>query len=165
MPSFDVVSEVEMAELDNALSQAHKEIDNRYDLKQSKSEVTKEKKDGEILIVSQDDFTLGQVLDVLRNKMSKRGIPLENVRMGKIEPASDGRVKQTMTIQQGVPQETCKRMVKDIKAEKFKVQASIQGDQLRVSGKKRDDLQEVIAFLRKQQEAYEIALQFTNFRD
>ena len=165
MPSFDVVSEVNMSELDNALNQAHREIETRYDLKQSKSEVTKEKKEGEILIVSADEFTLGQVLDVLRAKMSKRGIPLDNVRFEKVEPASDGRVKQLLTIQQGVPQDVSKKIVKDIKDSKMKVQASIQGDQVRVTGKKRDDLQEVIAFLKKKQEEYKLALQFTNFRD
>jgi len=163
MPSFDTVSQVDLQELSNALNQARKEIETRYDLKQTRSEI-EEPKPGELMIISNDEFTLKQVTDVLTSKMAKRGIPLQNLKEAeKIEAASDGRVKRALTLQQGIPQETAKKITKLIKDTKMKVQASIQGDQVRVSGKKRDDLQEAIALLKKQDLG--IALQFTNFRD
>ncbi|MEW6775162.1 MAG: YajQ family cyclic di-GMP-binding protein [Bdellovibrionota bacterium] len=164
MPSFDVSSKVNLQELDNALNQTRKELETRYDLKQTKSEVREgEKKGTELILISDSDFTLKQVADVLTGKMVKRGIPLENVKFEKIEPGPEGRVKQTVKIQQGIPVEKAKEVVKIVKDSKIKVQASIQGDEVRVSGKSRDDLQETIALLKQQKLG--LALMFGNFRE
>lgn len=163
MPSFDVVSEVDKQELSNALNQARKELQIRYDLKQTKSEIQEDPKQNELLVVSDNEFTLKQVTDVLMERMAKRGIPLKNIRLGDVDSGSLGRVKRKITIQQGIPQETAKQIVKRVKEGGMKLQGAIQGDKIRVSGKKRDDLQEMIAILRK--EDLGIALQFTNFLD
>jgi uncharacterized protein YajQ (UPF0234 family) len=163
MPSFDVVSEVDKQELSNALNQTRKELQIRYDLKQTKSEIQEDPKQSELLVVSDNEFTLKQVTDVLMERMAKRGIPLKNIRLGDVDSGSLGRVKRKVTIQQGIPQETAKQIVKRIKESGMKLQGAIQGDKIRVTGKKRDDLQEMIAALRKEEAG--LALQFTNFLD
>ena len=158
--SFDIVSEVDLQEVKNAVAQADKEIGTRYDLKHADAKLELDKEG--LLLESSDEFTLGQALEVVKTKLIRRGIQLKSLRYGKIEPASGGRARQKVTLQQGIPQDTAKKIVADVKAAKIKVQASIQGDTVRVSGKKRDDLQEVIAFLKGND--YDVPLTFTNYR-
>ncbi|TNF98728.1 MAG: YajQ family cyclic di-GMP-binding protein [Gammaproteobacteria bacterium] len=160
MPSFDVVSEVDMHELANALDQANREVGTRYDFKGANASFSHA--DGIITMESESDFQLGQMLDILYGKCSKRGVDLGNLEPS--EPEISGqRAIQRITVRQGIETELGKKIVKLIKAEKLKVQATIQGDQVRVSGKKRDDLQSVIALLK--QADLGLPLQFTNFRD
>lgn len=163
MPSFDVVSQVDQQELENACNQARKEIRTRYDLKQTKSEINAEEKGKELLVVSDNDFTLQQVVDVLTGKMARRGISLKNLRFGRVDPGSFGRVKRRIKIQQGIPQETAKKIIKQVKGTKMKIHAAIQGDKVRISGKKKDDLQEAMTLLKKTD--FGLDLQFTNFLD
>lgn len=159
--SFDVVSKVDMAEVKNAIAQAMKEITQRYDFKGSISDV--ELKDDAVLhLKSDDEIRLKAVIDVLQSKLFKRGVSIKNLEYGKIEPATKGTVRQEIKILQGVPGDKAKALVKVIKDSKIKVQAAIQGDQLRVSGKSKDDLQEAMAMLKKNDQGLE--LQFTNFR-
>lgn len=158
--SFDVVSRVDLQEVRNAFGQADKEIANRYDLKRVQAKLALE---GETIVAeSADEFTLDQALDVLRAKLVKRGVHVKSLRPGKIDPASGGRVRQKVEFQQGIPTETCKRLVAEIKQRKLKVQASIQGDSVRVTGKSKDDLQTVIALLRSLD--LDVPLEFTNYR-
>lgn len=161
MPSFDVVSQVDMQEVDNALNQARKEIEQRYDFKDSKTEITLEK--DTLWIHSSDDFKVKAALDILQSKFVRRNVSLKALVPGKIEPAGGGRSKQSIKIQQGIDTEKARAIVKAIKDAKMKVQSQIQGDQVRVTGKKRDDLQEAIGLLRGQD--YGLPLQFINFRD
>jgi len=161
MPSFDVVSRVDVQEIDNALNQTRKEVGQRYDLKDSKSEIAWDQK--EITIASADDFKVKAVVDVLQSKLAKRNVPLKNLEYGKIEPAGGGRARQRITVQQGIVVEKARDIVKRVKSSGLKVQAQIAEDQVRVSGKNRDDLQAVIQTLRG--EDFGIALQFVNFRD
>jgi len=161
MPSFDVVSKVDMAEIDNAVAQANKELSQRYDFKGSDTVVKKEEKG--LLINSADEYKVKAAWDVLQSKMVRRHVPLKALKAEKIEPASGGRAKQQIGLLQGIDQDRGREIVKKIKNLKLKVQASIQQDQLRVSGKKRDDLQEVMQFLRE--EDFSLPLQFENFRD
>ena len=158
--SFDIVSEIDFQEVRNAFGQAEKEIGNRYDLKRVRAEVRLEGQ--ELVLESADDFTLGQARDVLESKLIKRGIQLKSLRPGKIEPASGGRVRQRVTFQNGIPIETAKKIVAEIKKAKIKVQAAIQGDSVRVSGKAKDDLQAVIAVLRALD--LDVPLHFSNYR-
>ena len=158
--SFDVVSEVDLQEVRNAFNQADKEIANRYDLKKAAADLRLEK--DEITIEAADEFSLDQALEVLKTKLVKRSVNLKSLRYGKVEPASGGRARQKITLQQGIPQETAKKLVAEIKAKKLKVQAAIQGDTVRVSGKNRDDLQEVIAVLKALD--LDVPLTFTNYR-
>jgi uncharacterized protein YajQ (UPF0234 family) len=158
--SFDIVSTVDLQEVRNAVQQAEKEIGNRYDLKKAAAELTLEGE--EIVLETADDFSLQQALDVLQSKLVKRGVNLKSLRYGKVEPASGSRARQRITLQQGIPQETCKKIVAQIKARKLKVQAAIQGDTVRVSGKNRDDLQEVIALLKGLD--LDVPLTFNNYR-
>ena len=158
--SFDIVCKVEMQEVTNALDQARREIQTRYDLKGSKNEITLDKQ--EILIASADDMKLKAVVDILQSKLHKRGIPLKALAYGDVETASGGTLKQKITVQQGIPIEKAREIVRIIKDLKLKVQAAIQEDQVRVSGKNRDDLQKVIATLRDKD--LDVALQFTNYR-
>ena len=158
--SFDIVCKVEMQEVTNALDQARREIQTRYDLKGSKNEVELEKQD--IVITSADDMKLKAVVDILQSKLHKRGIPLKALAYGKVEEASGGTLKQKITVQQGIPIEKAREIVRIIKDLKLKVQAAIQEDQVRVTGKNRDDLQKVIATLREKD--LDVALQFTNYR-
>ncbi|MGI6684221.1 MAG: YajQ family cyclic di-GMP-binding protein [Bacillota bacterium] len=158
--SFDVVSQVDMQEVDNAVNQTKKEIGQRYDFKNSKTEIRIE--DGGIKILTEDDFKLKSIIDVLKTKMINRKVSVKNLDFGKIEEASGGMLRQMIKIQQGIEIEKARQMVKDIKNLKIKVQAQIMEDKLRVSGKSRDDLQSVIQFLK--QKDYQIELQFINYR-
>ncbi|HEX6863316.1 MAG TPA: YajQ family cyclic di-GMP-binding protein [Thermoanaerobaculia bacterium] len=158
--SFDIVSTVDLQEVRNAVSQAEKEIANRYDLKKAAADLRLEKE--EITLEAADDFSLEQSLEVLKSKLVRRGVNLKSLRYGKVEPASGGRARQKITLQQGIPQETAKKLVAEIKAKKLKVQAAIQGDTVRVSGKNRDDLQEVIAALKALD--LDVPLTFSNYR-
>jgi uncharacterized protein YajQ (UPF0234 family) len=158
--SFDIVSTVDLQEVRNAVQQAEKEIANRYDLKKAAAEL---RLDGEeIFLETADEFSLDQATDVLKSKLVKRGVNLKSLRPGKVEPASGARVRQKTALQQGIPTETAKKLVAEIKAKKLKVQAAIQGDTVRVSGKNRDDLQTVIALLKGLD--LDVPLTFTNYR-
>lgn len=158
--SFDVVSEVNMQEVDNAVNQAKKEIGTRYDFRGSKSEITLE--GDTIKIVSDDEYKLNAVIDVLKGKMVKRGVAIKNLDYDKVEPASGATVRQVITIKKGISKEIAKDVVKLIKGMKLKVNASIQEDQVRVAGKDKDDLQAVIQMLKQQD--LPVELQFVNFR-
>ncbi len=159
--SFDVVCKVDLDEVKNAVAQAMKEIAQRYDFKGSVSKI--ELKDDKILVLTSDDeVKLKAVIDVLQSKLHKRGVSIRSMVYGKVEPAAKGTVRQEVTIQQGIPQEKAKGLIKVLKDAKIKAQASIQGDQLRVSGKSRDDLQEAIALFKKDDQGLD--LQFTNYR-
>jgi cyclic-di-GMP-binding protein len=160
--SFDVVSIVEMPEVLNAVQQATKEIQTRFDLKNTKSEIDLNEKDKKIVVHSSDDFKVKAVVDVLQQKLAKRKVPLKNFIYGSIQPAAGSTSRQEITIQSGIPIEKAREIVKAIKDSKVKVQASIQGDVVRVSGKSRDLLQEIIQLLR--QSDFGLELQFTNYR-
>ncbi|HEY1270643.1 MAG TPA: YajQ family cyclic di-GMP-binding protein [Terriglobales bacterium] len=159
--SFDVVSKIDLQEVSNAIQQALKEIHTRYDLKDSKSNIVVEGKDA-IILASIDEFKLKAVNDVLQGKLVKRGVPLKGLTYRAIEPAAGSTVRQKISMQQGIPIEKAREIVKLIKNSKKKVQAAIQGDLVRVSGKDRDSLQEIIALLRQQD--FGIDMQFTNYR-
>ncbi|MEO1243553.1 MAG: YajQ family cyclic di-GMP-binding protein [Pseudomonadota bacterium] len=161
MPSFDIVSEVELAEAENAIQNVTREITTRYDFKGSKSTI--EMKEGAITIFADDDLKLRQMHEILQGNMQKRGIEPGSLDYQKVEPAAGQSVRQQVLLKQGLDKELAKKIVKAIKGEKFKVQAAIQGDELRVTGKKRDDLQEVIAFIKAMK--VEQPLQYKNFRD
>ena len=161
VPSFDAVSRIDLQEVDNALNQTRKEVAQRYDLKDSKTEIGWDQK--EITVTSADDFKVKSVVDVLQSKLVKRNVPIKNLDYGAIEPAQGGRARQKITVRQGIDTEKAREMVKFIKASGVKVQAQIMEDEVRVTGKKRDDLQDVIARLRAADLG--IALQFVNFRD
>jgi cyclic-di-GMP-binding protein len=158
--SFDIESTVDLQEVRNAVQQAEKEIGNRYDLKKAAAVLTLEGE--EIVLEAMDNYSVQQALDVLQSKLVKRGIHLKSLRYGKVEPASGSRARQKITLQQGIPQETAKKIVAEIKTKKLKVQAAIQGDTVRVSGKNRDDLQTVIAALKALD--LDIPLTFSNYR-
>ncbi len=159
-PSFDVVSKVDMQEIDNAVNQTKKEISQRFDFKGSKSEVTVDNDD--VKILADDDFRLKSIIDILQTRLHKRGISIKNLDYGKVEDASGGMVKQVIKIKQGIDSELAKKIIKDIKGTKLKVQMQIMDDQIRITGKNRDDLQGVIGFIKEQD--YDIDLQFTNYR-
>lgn len=158
--SFDIVSQVDMQEVSNAVHQAVKEIEQRFDFKNSKSSITLE--EDKISLVSDDDFKLQNVRDILEGKLVKRAVSLKALEYGKVLPAAGDTVRQEIKLVQGISQEKAKQINKLIKESKIKVNSSIQGDQVRVSGKSRDDLQAVIALLR--QADLEIDLQFINYR-
>lgn len=158
--SFDIVSKVDMQEVNNAINQAQKEIDTRFDFKNSKSSIALEKE--EIALASDDEFKLQNVLDILQSKLTKRGISIKNLEYGKVEPASGATVRQKIKLKQGISQDMAKKINTIIKDSKLKVQSQIQGDQLRVSGKSRDDLQRVMQLLKAAE--LPIELQFINFR-
>ncbi len=160
--SFDVVSVVDMPEVLNAAQQARKEVLTRFDLKDSKSEIELNEKDKKFVINSIDDFKLKAVVEVLQQKLAKRKVPLKNFSYGPIVASFGSTVRQEITIQSGIPIEKSKEIVKKIKDSKIKVQASIQGDLVRVSGKSRDLLQEAMQLLRSSD--FGVELQFTNFR-
>jgi uncharacterized protein YajQ (UPF0234 family) len=161
MPSFDVVSKVDPQEIDNALNQTRKEVSQRYDFKGTKTEIREE--ENTIHILSDDEFKVKAVVDVLQSKLVRRGVSLKAMVYGKIEPAGGGLAKQTITVQQGIDSEKARHIVKLVKDAKLKVQSQIQGDQVRVTGKNRDDLQAVIALLKAQD--LDLPLQFINFRE
>jgi cyclic-di-GMP-binding protein len=160
--SFDIVSEVSIPEVENAINQALKEIVNRYDLKDSKHEITLQTKDNKILLASADDFKLKAIREVLESKLIKRGVALKGLIYGTIIPATGQSVRQEITLQQGIPIEKARDVVKFIKDSKQKVQASINGDLVRVSSKDRDSLQTIIAALKGHD--FGIDMQFTNYR-
>jgi len=160
--SFDIVSKIELPEVSNAIQQAMKEILQRFDLKDSKSSIELQEKDHKILLASQDDYKLKAITDVLVAKLVKRKVPLKGLTFGEITPAAGSTVRREITMQQGIPIEKARDVVKAIKDSKVKVQASIQGDLVRVAGKDRDALQEVMAMLRGKD--FGIDMQFTNYR-
>ncbi len=161
MPSFDIVSEVDLAEAENAVQNVMREIATRYDFKGSKSSV--EIKDSLVTIFADDDMKLRQMHEILQGAMQKRGIEPGSLDYQKTEPAAGQSVRQQVVIKQGIDKDLAKKIVKAVKGEKFKVQAAIQGEELRITGKKRDDLQEVIAFVKGMN--LEQPLQYKNFRD
>ena len=161
MPSFDIVSEVNEVELRNAVDQANKEISNRFDFKGSDARV--EQAEHVLTLYADDDFKLGQAYDVLIGKLAKRGVDVRILEKGKTEKLSGDKVKQIVTVRTGVNQDLAKKLVKQIKDSKLKVQASIQGEAVRVSSAKKDTLQEAIQVARKS--VTDFPLQFINFRD
>jgi uncharacterized protein YajQ (UPF0234 family) len=161
MPSFDVVCRVDLQEVDNAINQTLREIGQRFDFKSAKTELRRE--DAAIHLVSADDYKVRAASDILREKLARRQVPLKAVQAGPVEPGPAGSAKQTLTLQQGIPTDKAREMVKLVKDAKLKVQVAIQGDQLRVTGKKRDDLQAVMKLLREQDLG--IAVQVTNLHD
>ena len=161
--SFDVVSEFDKQELVNALDQAKRELISRFDLKNSNSEIELEA-DKTITITSSDDMKLRNILDILQSKMTKRDLSIKILDAQKVESALGGTVKQVFILRKGLTQELAKKIVSDIKESKIKVQASIQGDQVRVTGKDKDDLQAIIKLLRENSEKYDYPLQFQNYR-
>ncbi len=161
--SFDVVSEFDMQELVNALDQTRRELNTRFDLKDSGSKI-EQNSDKSIIITTTDDFRLKNILDILYAKMSKRNLSLRLFDPQKLEHALGGNVRQEFLLKKGINQDLARKIVADIKSTKIKVQAAIQGDQVRVSGKDKDDLQSIIRMLREKEEEYNTALQFTNYR-
>jgi uncharacterized protein YajQ (UPF0234 family) len=160
--SFDIVSKIELPEVSNAVQQAIKEIQQRYDLKDSRSSIELNEKENKLLLASADEFKLKAVTEVLQAKLVKRNVPLKGLVFGTIQPASGSTVRQEVTLQQGIPIEKARDIVKAIKDSKKKVQASIQGDSVRVAGKDRDELQGVIHLLKSAD--FGIDMQFTNYR-
>lgn len=160
--SFDIVSKIDLAEVNNAIQQTMKEVITRYDLKDSKSSITLNEKDHKILLASQDEFKLRSVIEVFEQKLAKRKVPLKGLTFGTVTPAAGSSVRQEISLQQGIPIEKAREIVKAIKDSKKKVQAAIQGDLVRVSGKDRDTLQEVIQLLRSTD--FGIDMQFVNYR-
>lgn len=161
MASFDVVSEVDIQEVDNAVNQTMKEIRQRFDFKGSKAEVSLE--GNELRVLAEDEFKLKSVVDILQTKAVRRKVPLKSFDYGKVETASGGMVRQVIGIQQGISKDKGREIVAAIKKAKLKVQAQIMDDQVRVSGKKRDDLQAIMQLLREKD--FGIDLQFTNLRN
>jgi len=160
--SFDVVSKIELPEVSNAVQQALKEINQRFDLKDSHSNIEINEKDNKITLVSQDEYKLKAVIDILESKLVKRKVPLKGLSYGPIIPAASSTVRQEITLQQGISTEKAREIVKKVKDSKLKVQASIQGDFVRVSGRDRDTLQSVIKLLRESD--FGIDMQFINYR-
>lgn len=160
--TFDIVSKIELPEVSNAIQQAIKEIQQRYDLKNSHSSIELNEKDQKIQLQSQDEFKLKAVIEILEQKLVKRKVPLKGLIHGTITPAAGSTVRQEITLQQGIPIEKAREIVKVVKDSKKKVQASIQGDFVRIAGKDRDILQEIIQLLRAQD--FGIDMQFTNYR-
>lgn len=162
MPSFDVVSEVNLQELDNAINQTNKEISQRYDFKNSKTSVEWKAKEKEIVIVAEDDYKLSAATDILQSKMVKRSVPLKNLDYKTIEQATGGQVRQVIAVKQGIDKDQAKKIMQVIKDSKAKVQAQLMDDQVRVTSKSIDDLQDTIRTLRSS--SLEIELQFMNMR-
>ena len=161
MPSFDIVSQVDKQEVKNAVEQTNKEVSNRFDFKGSDARV--EQSELQLTVFADDEFKLGQVLDVLRGRMTKRNVDVRCLELGAVEKISGDKVKRAVTVKTGVAQDKGKSIVKLLKDSKLKVQASIQGDALRVSGGKKDDLQAAIQMVRSS--VTDLPLQFINFRD
>jgi cyclic-di-GMP-binding protein len=158
--SFDIVSRIDQQELDNALNQTRREIENRFDFKNSKTSI--ENDDKKVTIVTDDELKLKNVVDVLQGKAVKRGIDIKSFDFGKVEPAANSTVRQVITLRNGIPKDKSKPLMERIKALKLKVNAQYQDEQIRVTGKSRDDLQSVIADLKAMD--YELPLQFVNYR-
>ncbi|MBV9301250.1 MAG: YajQ family cyclic di-GMP-binding protein [Acidobacteriaceae bacterium] len=160
--TFDIASKIDLNEVANAIQQAAKEIQTRYDLKDSKSSIELNEKERKILLASSDEYKLKAITEILNQKLVKRNVPLKGLEYGRVIAASQGSVREEITLQQGIPTEKAREIVKLIKDSKLRVQASIQGDLVRVSGKDRDTLQQVIALLRAKD--FGIDVQFTNYR-
>jgi cyclic-di-GMP-binding protein len=160
--SFDIVSKIDLAEVNNAIQQSLKEIGTRFDLKNSHSNIELNEKDKKILLASQDEYKLKAVIDILEQKLVKRKVPLKGLTYGPVTPAAGSTVRQEISLQQGIPIEKAREIVKRVKESKLKVQASIQGDFVRISGRDRDVLQTVIRTLNS--EDFGIDMQFTNYR-
>jgi len=158
--SFDVVSKVDMQEMNNAVQQSLKEIETRFDFKGSKSDIKLE--NDQLIVTSDSDFKLKSVVDILQSKMIKRGVPILNLDYGKIEPAAGSTVRQVIKLRQGIDQENAKKLNIIIRDSKLKVKSQIQGDQLRVTGKSKDDLQAIMGLLKGA--GLPLELQFTNYR-
>lgn len=165
MPSFDVSSDIDWQEMDNAVNQATKELTQRYDFKGIKTEIKLDQKAKTITLWCSEEGKLDALNDIFQNKLIKRGISLLSLDYQKIEPAFGGSVRQVVTIQAGISKEKGKEIIAAIKDSKIKVQAQMQDEQVRVTAKSRDDLQATISFLRGQQEAIKVPMQFGNFRD
>ncbi len=161
MPSFDVVSEIDMQEVRNAVAQANREISNRFDFKGTDARINQA--EATLTVYADDEFKVGQARDILETRLSKRNVDIGCLQRGKVEQIASGKASQVLTARQGVETPLAKQIVKIIKDQKLKVQSSIQGDRVRVSGKKRDDLQSVMAVLKKQ--SLGLPLQYINFRD
>ena len=163
MNSFDVTSEIDLQEVDNAINQARKEVSQRYDFKGSPASIELDRKSNTLTLTAEDKFKIGALLEILQTRMVRRNVPVQNLKPAEIEPASAGTVKQVFTLQIGIPTDTAREIVKVIKDAKLKkVQASIQGDQVRVQAPARDDLQSAIQLLKNHD--FGIQLQFGNFR-
>ncbi len=160
--SFDIVSEVNLQEVDNAVNQARKEIGQRYDFKGSKSSIAFAPKEKQLVVHSDDDFKLRSVIDILQEKLIKRSVPVKALDYGPVEPATGNTVRQVVRLRVGIDKENARLIVKLIKETKLKVQAQIMDDQIRVSGKNKDDLQVIIAMIRKADLPF--AVQFVNYR-
>lgn len=161
--SFDVSTGADLQEVDNAVNQAMKEVQTRYDFKGTKCAIAFDRSKGVLDLDADDEYKLKAMVDVLQGKLVKRGVPLKNLKYGDVQPASGGRVRQQVTLQQGIPTDTAKEIVKAVKAQGFKkVQVAIQGDELRVSSASKDELQNVIQFLRSQD--FGVELKFGNYR-
>jgi uncharacterized protein YajQ (UPF0234 family) len=163
MPSFDAVSELDFQEVSNALDQARREIETRYDFRDTNTVIEYKEKEKTLILNTSTAEKVEAAVDILQSKLIKRGVPLRNLDYGKIEPAGGQRVRQTIKLLEGIDQDKAKAIVKKIKDSGSKVQASIQGDCVRVTGKKRDDLQEIIALLKAND--FGVSLQYKNFRD
>jgi cyclic-di-GMP-binding protein len=161
--SFDITSTIDLQEVDNALNQARKEVAQRYDFKGATAEIEYEKGEGVLTLIADDDYRLKSLVDVVQTKLIKRGVPIRNLDYGSVEPASGGKVRQLVTLQQGISTEKAKEIVKEIKGGGFKkVQAQIQDDQVRVQSASIDELQAVIRHLKEKD--FGLELQFGNFR-
>ena len=163
MPSFDIVSEVDKQEIDNAINQARKEVGQRYDFKGSKATIELDQKEKTLTLAAEDNFKIGALWEVLQTRMVRRNVAIKNMKPGDIEPAAGGSVRQVITLQMGIPTEAAKEIVKALKEAKLKkVQASIQADQVRVTSPSRDELQSAMQLLRDKD--FGVALQFGNYR-
>jgi cyclic-di-GMP-binding protein len=160
--SFDVVSKVDLQEVSNAVQQASKEIATRFDFRGSASRIELSEKELELVLTSDDEHKMKSVVDILETKLVRRGVAVKSMDYGKVEPAAGGTVRQVAKIQQGIPSDKAKEIVKAIKDRKLKVQAAIQADQVRVSGRVKDELQSAMALLRERD--FGLPLQFTNYR-
>ena len=161
--SFDITSNVDLQEVDNALNQARKEVAQRYDFKGAKASIDFDQKESKLVLAAEDEFKLNALWEIVSTRLVRRNVPVKNLTRGEAQPAANSTVRQEIALQQGIPTEKAKDIVKFIKESKLKkVQASIQGDQLRVSSGSKDDLQEVMRVLREQD--FGVALQFGNYR-
>ena len=160
--SFDIVSKVDMQEVDNALNQARKEIGQRYDFKGSKTSIDLQQKENQVVVISDDEFRMKAVIDIIQSKLIKRSVPLKALSYGSVEQAAGGTVRQIITLQNGIDKENARLLTKMIKESKLRVQSQIMEDQVRVSGKNKDDLQAVIAMVRAADLPF--AVQFVNYR-
>ena len=163
MCSFDITSNVDLQEVDNALNQARKEVAQRYDFKGAKASIEFDAKDSKLVLAAEDDFKLNALWEIVQTRLVRRNVPVKNLSRGTAQPAANSTVRQEVTLQQGIPSDKAKDIVKFLKESKLKkVQASIQGDQLRITSPSKDDLQEAMRVLREQD--FGVALQFGNYR-